>query len=497
MFCFRFFHIFLCVMIIFFISMASSKYEPVYQGKWKAIGNLKEIINQTNTFSLEHFVYHNQSLFRSVDVKMKFKSSRKLQFGNLTQYSGLVSPDNKSILLFSSNKINYSTMNQTLGGIYKALRKMNQEYFTNMKKIYRVLNSTNLNGTIVLIGFNFSYAKNKVSPFTLNSTINGTFMYNNIILNLTASYFDTWGYVYQAKIFGVLSSALLIIVYMAWNSLIQSFNSNTMLSQLSFHSFVFHIAFEFTYGMFLVNISGTVNSVSALFTFIFTIIAFMYFYIQIPLLTRVWKSNILTNDPDEIRDSLMKFFFETVIIMQFTSGAVSLAFTNPLPAFLFLYSFFIPQIIHSAQYATAKSKDTLFTILVALTRLFPLWYFTWYKMNFLGTQARYCSIIITIYVAIQVFIVLLQNHYGGSIILPGTYQPIRYDYRTDVPLENTECSICLSPFEHDDEAMITPCGHTFHSECLLRWMEEQMICPVCRNPLPQPEILNRQQHSLI
>ena len=31
----------------------------------------------------------------------------------------------------------------------------------------------------------------------------------------------------------------------------------------------------------------------------------------------------------------------------------------------------------------------------------------------------------------------------------------------------------------------TPCGHRYHKECLLRWMEQSDCCPLCREPLPE------------
>jgi hypothetical protein len=37
-----------------------------------------------------------------------------------------------------------------------------------------------------------------------------------------------------------------------------------------------------------------------------------------------------------------------------------------------------------------------------------------------------------------------------------------------------------------EDAMTTPCGNFFHAECLGRWMQREMICPVCRDVLPEP-----------
>ena len=42
-----------------------------------------------------------------------------------------------------------------------------------------------------------------------------------------------------------------------------------------------------------------------------------------------------------------------------------------------------------------------------------------------------------------------------------------------------ECPICLDSFD-DTDSLILPCGHTYHTCCILEWFDEQMTCPVCR-----------------
>ena len=46
------------------------------------------------------------------------------------------------------------------------------------------------------------------------------------------------------------------------------------------------------------------------------------------------------------------------------------------------------------------------------------------------------------------------------------------------PQPASDCSICrdglTSPLE------ILPCGHIFHRQCIKKWFERRMICPVCR-----------------
>jgi hypothetical protein len=55
-----------------------------------------------------------------------------------------------------------------------------------------------------------------------------------------------------------------------------------------------------------------------------------------------------------------------------------------------------------------------------------------------------------------------------------------------------ECPICLNNIT-DDTKKITQCKHTFHTECLTRWLHDNNSCPLCRThfnePIPIPLIV--------
>lgn len=42
------------------------------------------------------------------------------------------------------------------------------------------------------------------------------------------------------------------------------------------------------------------------------------------------------------------------------------------------------------------------------------------------------------------------------------------------------CTICLSDFEKGDSVkQVAVCKHTFHKECLEKWLERRFVCPNC------------------
>ena len=45
------------------------------------------------------------------------------------------------------------------------------------------------------------------------------------------------------------------------------------------------------------------------------------------------------------------------------------------------------------------------------------------------------------------------------------------------------CSICLEELDSKSNFVITSCNHSFHSDCLLKWLNNNNNCPLCRNKL--------------
>jgi len=49
-----------------------------------------------------------------------------------------------------------------------------------------------------------------------------------------------------------------------------------------------------------------------------------------------------------------------------------------------------------------------------------------------------------------------------------------------------DCSICLDSISSPSSDFKQKCGHSFHYECIARWLNDKMSCPMCRQVIPHP-----------
>lgn len=49
------------------------------------------------------------------------------------------------------------------------------------------------------------------------------------------------------------------------------------------------------------------------------------------------------------------------------------------------------------------------------------------------------------------------------------------------------CAICLEDYEKDQEIRYLPCGHCFHSQCILQWLPNNKTCPFCKMEIDSKE----------
>ncbi|XWS15159.1 hypothetical protein CRYUN_Cryun35bG0070400 [Craigia yunnanensis] len=48
---------------------------------------------------------------------------------------------------------------------------------------------------------------------------------------------------------------------------------------------------------------------------------------------------------------------------------------------------------------------------------------------------------------------------------------------------DSECVICLGNFAKQT-AKRMPCGHVYHGDCIVQWLEKSHLCPLCRHAMP-------------
>ncbi|GER53635.1 RING/U-box superfamily protein [Striga asiatica] len=53
--------------------------------------------------------------------------------------------------------------------------------------------------------------------------------------------------------------------------------------------------------------------------------------------------------------------------------------------------------------------------------------------------------------------------------------------------EGLECAVCLSEISQGEKTRLLPkCSHGFHLDCIDMWFESHSTCPLCRNPVKNP-----------
>lgn len=63
--------------------------------------------------------------------------------------------------------------------------------------------------------------------------------------------------------------------------------------------------------------------------------------------------------------------------------------------------------------------------------------------------------------------------------------------------DDTECRVCLSEFEEGEKVRRLKCKHTFHKDCLDKWLQEcWATCPLCRKQVLPCDVVSKHRHFL-
>ena len=348
--------------------------------------------------------------------------------------------------------------------IYKSTNAKKEQFFVNVFKA------------------NFFDETKKYSPYDLPKAFSGCFSDSYYTVCFYAREFDYVSFIGTHKFFGIIVAFYIIIVYLGWKSLDVNFQADSALHLLSIDSLIQHSGFDFGFAFEIFELMMKEYYNRNLFLFLFCVLIYVYLRMEIRMCSNVWKAKI--RELQIVTPLLIQFYAKTFLYISLSFICVKFIDKTPVFSLLYLYSPFIWQILHSLTSVTRKTKDSLFIILISLARLLLLFYFTCYKKNIIGSYSLLLGSFVGLFFIIQAIILLLQNYKGPTFFLPHSMQPEAFDYRARSPPDSSSCAICMNDFVIGDDTMVTPCGHYFHAQCLIRWYKEQPICPVCRSHLP-------------
>jgi hypothetical protein len=228
---------------------------------------------------------------------------------------------------------------------------------------------------------------------------------------------------------------------------------------------------------------------------VFATAAFLKFVLfsifEMRYLIHIWKARRpqgFTNGFEVMRRELqslyMRFygalFVGLIVIYQFTSFFQYFV--------LILFSFWLPQIYCNATRNAPKPMTLVYIIVMSITRLFVPLYLFGCPRNIIGIQPNpILCVVLILWVFVQAVVLVSQYFLGPRWFIPKMLLPPKYDYKRPIPaelLEDPSCVVCMSDID-SSEAVVTPCNHVFHAQCLARWMEEKMECPTCRTIIPE------------
>lgn len=458
-------------------------YRNIFRGNWSFPHSLeKESVNGFRIFIEEPINYSGYIIY---EAKANFfnESSFNSPMREFKMFG--ISANNNSDFYFFSTPRTIFTLSKAialLNQTYKNIDPKNSENLLQIQKeMVSIVNHTQEEPLLASLMFSNTSTLVGYRTFDTNFGILGFLDFDRTI-SFAATKINYAKFLIEGKKFGVIIAISILFNFAAWRSLFCNFKSSTSLVHLSLGTFIMHISFDFSFALYFFDLTSTALEFIRLFLFLFFCTISM-FIICMQLIAMIWRAQNPDAD-EEIRMSFMNLVIGVSTSMFLYSFSTSLVFHAPAVTLIFIYSFFIPQIIHSARIPGKKKGDETFNIFITIQRLIPLWYSTLYKANIHETYSVTLGIGITIYILFQLFIMFMQSKFGGYFFLPSKCQPSRIDYLDEPIPDNSQCPICMCDVINGDNSIMTPCHHAFHKSCLSRWLDEEMICPICRNTLP-------------
>ncbi|KAJ2699849.1 hypothetical protein H4218_002423 [Coemansia sp. IMI 209128] len=285
-----------------------------------------------------------------------------------------------------------------------------------------------------------------------------------------------------------------------------SYHTLTMQAIVDSHIFVLHAIACTAVGSLAFLVSGAV--------------AFVVFSALLVLVMRyvsaVWRSQQPSAvDPDDCRRCLVRMYVTAYVAL--VVGVVAtyayLDSQRPLPAAVLAtlmavaHGYWVPQIWRNAKRNTSGGLRWDYVAGTTAVRLFfPLYAFA-YPSNIAYVSPAPLVWGLVAFSLAQTAVLMMQDLLGPRFFVPELLRPLAHDYHPPVSLPSEEdlernslssdaaavCAVCIQPVDSALEGehltpshMLTPCAHMYHTECLQRWMDIKLECPVCRARLPPP-----------
>jgi hypothetical protein len=56
----------------------------------------------------------------------------------------------------------------------------------------------------------------------------------------------------------------------------------------------------------------------------------------------------------------------------------------------------------------------------------------------------------------------------------------------EIPKESN-CVVCQSEFQKQEEIRTLPCKHSFHKDCIDQWLKINKTCPICKKDITEAQ----------
>ncbi|EAX87377.1 hypothetical protein TVAG_024430 [Trichomonas vaginalis G3] len=457
----------------------------IYNGRWKCDKYKDEASLAVVRMGCGHL--KNSSFFAA---EFQFQNGTYIKFSKMAEFHGINYPNSDNIYLFNYFSKNEINMTEMLLFTNRSLYNSNGEPFNDIKEA-----NSNLNKSLSifypntsLIGISLHRTPNfsRVTKFHPGFSYNGSCLTCEIPIIFELEYMEHELLAMEYKIFAVFAAFLTILKYYGYKLILQHADTQVRAKRLSVYSLVFNMCYDYSYNIFFPNDYLTFPSQNSLYLFVYSVNVFIHFSLLIPLTVKTILAQTRFT-PENFRGQGGWLFTRIFILMLLISGLKDISFKHPILIILLIEAQLIPQLFRSIKDNERDFISVHGIILISLIRISHIAYFGIYKNNIKETYFPRLSLVIIAAIVIQVALMIFVNKYGSKCILPKSLRPKSFDYRSIPIPPNSECAICMCNIEDGEPTMMTPCGHPFHSQCLERWMQEQLVCPICRAPL-LPEV---------